>query len=382
MYTTTQSRWAVSGIFAINGFLYANWVARLPRLQESYHIDHGTLGLALLASSLGALVAMPLTGRLIVRAGSERITRVMLLLFCMLTAAIPLLPTVYGLGLVLFTIGVVTGSLDIAMNAQAVVIEQRLGKPIMSSFHAVFSAGMMLGAVSGALFNRLETSLQWHLLLVSGLALVAAFYCVRFLIKEIRNPEEGAADSSQSIFSHPTLLVLGLIAFCCMLGEGAMADWSTNYLEKVSNGGRYWSPFGLIAFSMAMMIGRLFGDGARQRYGDTRLLRTSAVVATLGMAIALVFPVITAGIIGFFLVGIGLATIVPIAYSTAGSLPGLSPGVGISMVTTIGYAGFLIGPPVIGFLSDWQGLRVGVGFILLLFVVMLLLNFISLDKAD
>ncbi|MEL7221227.1 MAG: MFS transporter [Bacteroidota bacterium] len=380
--STIKSRWAVATIFAINGFLYANWVARIPRLQELYELDHGTLGLVLLAGSIGALIAMPLTGKVIVRAGSDKITRFMLLFFCVITACIPLLPSIYGLGAVLFFMGASTGALDVAMNAQAVVIEQRLNKPIMSSFHAIFSAGMMLGAGSGALFNYLETQLQWHLLLVSILSILLALYVVRFLIKEVRNPESSAATASQNIFAHPTLLLLGLIAFCCMLGEGAMADWTTNYLEKVSNGGRYWSPFGLVAFSTSMMIGRFLGDAARQKMRDSRLLKISAVIATLGMVIAVVWPIITTGIIGFFLVGLGLAVIVPIAYSRAGSLPGLSPGVGISMVTTIGYAGFLVGPPVIGFVSDWQGLRVGMGFVLLLFVLMLLLNFAPIKSNN
>jgi fucose permease len=216
---------------------------------------------------------------------------------------------------------------------------------------------------------------------VSVLSIIVAIYVVRFLIKEVRDTEEEVESSGQNILAHPALLLLGLIAFCCMLGEGAMADWTTNYLEKVSNGGRYWSPLGLVAFSTAMMTGRFMGDSARQKIGDNLLLKISAVIATCGMILAVAWPVIIAGIIGFFLVGLGLAVIVPIAYSTAGSLPGLSPGVGISMVTTIGYAGFLVGPPVIGFISDWQGLRVGMGFVLFLFVLMLLLNFWRMPRA-
>lgn len=375
--TPRQSRWAVSLIFAINGFLYANWVSRLPRLQEMYGFDHGQLGLVLLLSSLGALAAMPLTGRVIVRVGSHRITRSMLVVFCLLTPLLPVFPSGWGLGLVLLVLGAASGALDVAMNAQAVEVELRLRKPVLSSFHAIFSAGMMLGAASGALFNRLETALFVHLLLVSSLGLLGAVWAVRRLIPEIREADGPAISIRQNMLQRPELLLLGLIAFCCMLGEGAMADWTTNYLEKVSAGGRYWSPMGLVAFATAMMITRFLGDGARQRWGDTVLLRGGALLATFGMGMALAWPVIWTGILGFFLVGMGLATIVPIAYSTAGSLPGLPAGVGISMVTTIGYAGFLLGPPVIGFVSKWQGLRVGMGFVFLLFVIMLALNFLG-----
>jgi len=377
-----KSRAAVALIFAVNGFLYANWVARLPRLQEIYHLDHGQLGLVLLAGSIGALVAMPLTGKIIVKTGSHRITMIMLFLFCLFVPLIPITPNIYTLWIILFAIGASSGSLDVAMNAQAVLVEQRLRKPVMSSFHATFSAGMMLGAGSGALFTYFNVSYFVHLLIVMAISLVVAFRVRHFLIPDLREAaqehEEGQA--SRNILLHPALLSLGLIAFCCMLGEGAMADWTTIYLEKVSLVDRDWSPLGLVAFSTAMMIGRLLGDGARERLGDSRLVQGSALVAITGLSLALVYPVIWTGMLGFFLVGIGLATIVPIAYSTAGNIPGLSPGVGISMVTSIGYAGFLVGPPVIGFLSDWQGLRFGMTFVLFLFLVMLVLNILAVRR--
>lgn len=375
-----KNRIAVAIIFAINGFLYANWVARLPRLQEAYGLDHGQLGMVLLASSIGALISMPLTGKVIVRAGSHRITMIMLLLFCLLVPLIPITPNKYTLGLVLLLLGAAGGSLDVAMNAQAVLVEQALRKPVMSSFHAIFSAGMMLGAGSGALFNRLEVSLSTHLIFVAVFSIICAVSIRKMLIPEQRTPSEGEAVTSTNILLRPELLILGLIAFCCMLGEGAMADWTTNYLEKISNGGRYWSPLGLVAFSTAMMIGRLMGDSARQKVGDARLLQSGAVVAVFGMSLALIWPVIWTGIIGFFLVGIGLAAIVPIAYSTAGNLPDLSPGVGISMVTTIGYAGFLVGPPAIGLISDWLDLRWGMTFVLFLFLIMLALNWVAVRR--
>lgn len=376
-----KSRAAVSLIFAVNGFLYANWVARLPRLQEIYDLDHGQLGLVLLAGSIGALVAMPLTGSVIVKAGSHRITVLMLFLFCLFIPLIPVTPNVYTLWFVLFAIGASSGSLDVAMNAQAVLIEQRLHQPVMSSFHAIFSAGMMLGAGSGALFVYLNVSYFVHLLIVMVIGLLVASQVRHFLIPDLREAHhEQEHQASRNILLHPALLSLGLIAFCCMLGEGAMADWTAIYMEKVSLADRDWSPLGLVAFSTAMMIGRFLADGARQRLGDSRLVQGSALVAITGLSLALAWPVVWTGILGFFLVGIGLAAIVPIAYSTAGNIPGLSPGVGISMVTSIGYAGFLVGPPVIGFLSDWQGLRFGMAFVLFLFFVMLVLNILAVRR--
>ena len=170
------------------------------------------------------------------------------------------------------------------------------------------------------------------------------------------------------------LLGMGLIAFCCMLGEGAMADWSTNYLEKVAMAAPATAPLGLAAFSMAMMLARFAGDGARARWGDGRLLIAGSVLSVVGLSLVLTIlePIVI--ILACALVGLGLSVIVPIAYSTAGNMPGIEPGVGISMVTTVGYSGFLFGPPIIGFLADGIGLRLALLFVLILFLIMLFLS--------
>ncbi len=367
------SRWAVSLIFGVNGFIYANWVARLPLIQEMYDLSHGELGVVLLSSGIGALISMPLAGRYIVRFGSHRLTASLLLLSIFLHIWIPWMGFYPALVMLYFGIGFAVGSLDVAMNAQAVLVEEKAGKPIMSSFHAIFSTGMMLGASAGALFSSFSIGLSWHLLCVIALSLPIALWANQRLIPDPHSSSDGDALNEKMVW-RPELIILGLIAFCCMLGEGAMADWSTNYLEKVAGASRSWAPMGLAAFATAMMVGRFLGDYARIRFGDLRLMLIGAILATSGLAVALLFPTLITGIIGFFLVGTGLATIVPIAYSTAGTIPGLPPGLGISVVTTIGYAGFLVGPPVIGFIGDWHGLRIGLGFVLVLFILMFFLN--------
>jgi fucose permease len=164
-----------------------------------------------------------------------------------------------------------------------------------------------------------------------------------------------------------------------MLGEGAMADWTTNYLEKVVLAPAALAPIGLASFSMAMMLGRFVGDRLRANWGDPKLLINSSLLSLAGIGISLSILSPWATITGFFLIGLGLATIVPIAFSRAGNMPGVKPGVGISMVTTIGYSGFLFGPPIIGFLADWQGLRMAMGFIAVLFLMM---TFLSLNLAQ
>jgi len=238
----------------------------------------------------------------------------------------------------------------------------------------------MIGAGAGALFTTLEQDLVTHLWIIALVNLLLALWSIRPLIpddvKKSATKEEGG-------FRLPdrSLLGIGLIAFCCMLGEGAMADWSTNYMERIAAAQVSIAPLGLAAFSTAMMIGRIFGDWARQRLGDSRLLIWSSLTALLGLVITLLWISVPVLILGFFLVGLGLATIVPIAYSVAGNAKGLAPGLGISMVTTIGYSGFLFGPPIIGFLADWQTLRIAFGFILLLFLIMTLLSWQNSRKV-
>ncbi len=369
-----KNRLAVNLYFFINGFIYANWVSRLPRLQELYEMDNGTTGMVLLTFAIGALVAMPISGWLIVKNGSERMTILFAFLFCSIIPFIAVMGTTFLLSILLFVGGMLTGVMDIGMNAQAVLVEEKYKRPIMSSFHAVFSGGMMTGAGIGALFTKWDTSIFQHFLIITIIALAIALYSSFNLVKDKPSPSTKEENKGLQM---PTsaLWGIGIIALCCMLGEGAMADWSTIYMNQIANADAALAPIGLGAFSTAMMIGRIFGDKGRVVFGDGKLLIINSLVALFGIALLVTFPTPIMAIIGFFLIGLGLSVIIPIAFSTAGTMEGLAPGVGISMVSTIGYSGFLLGPPIIGFIADWQTLRTGMLFIAFLFVMMTLLTF-------
>ncbi|QNF35205.1 MFS transporter [Adhaeribacter swui] len=360
----------------INGFIYANWIARLPRVQEIYHLDNQSLGLVLLFVSMGAISSMPFTGWLIQKSSSRTITLCGAIAFCALVPFIPLLPEVWQVRILFYFVGVSAGLLDVAMNAQAVLVEQKFKKPIMSSFHALFSVGMMLGAGSGALFAKFAISLFGHLLSVVLGCFVLVLFAAHYLIRD--QPQESTEEEGAG-FRLPSkaLLGIGVIAFCGMTGEGAIADWSSNYMENIAHADEALAPLALAAFSLAMTVGRLLGDRVREKLGDKTLLLYSGFISFIGLGIALAFPVPYLIIVGFLIVGFGLATVVPITYSIAGNAPGLPPGVGLSMVTTVGYAGFLFGPPVIGFLADWQNLRIALFFIAVLFALMTFLSFRS-----
>jgi MFS family permease len=373
-------RIAVKIAFFINGFIYASWVARLPEIQRVYDADNGTIGLVLLSSSVGAVGAMPFTGWVIIKNGSRRVTLISVFLYCAIVPLIPFMPGILALIGLFFLMGIVTGMLDVAMNAQAVMVEQQYQKPIMTSFHALFSIGMALGAWAGALFVDLDYNLFNHFIIVVVLALIAALWASRNLIED-KPDQEFHHDGPLFRLPSKALISVGVIAFCCMMGEGAMGDWSVNYMQNIAHASKAIAPIGLSAFATAMTLGRIFGDRARASLGDQKIIMLGGIVSTIGLSIALVFPIPYVVISGFFLVGLGLSTIVPIAYSLAGNAKGLPSGVGLAMVTTVGYSGFLFGPPIIGFLADWQTLRVALLLVAFLLLIMTVLGFRHKSKS-
>ncbi len=374
------NRLAISSFFFFVGFLYANWVARLPELQRLYDVSNATLGTLLLCWAGGAIVSMPFAGWLTVVFGSQRLTWFTAWGFCLFAPLIPVFSNIWLIGGLFFFLGLNNGALDVSINGQAVYVERMYGKPIMSSFHAVFSIGMALGAGAGALFAKLNVALFIHLVIVSALCAVLLLWAMRHLIKDedsnsVNTDSKGAYTEGGQTFRLPTkaILPLGIIAFCGMTGEGAMADWSAIYMNKTIGMSEAFSALAFGAFATSMTIGRIFGDFFIAKLGKRKVLIYSSLLSFCGLALALAVLNEYIVLFGFFSTGLGLSNVVPIVYSTAGNTEGVSPSVGIAMSTTIGYAGFFIGPPVIGFLADAFSLQMGLVFTLTLFVVMFFL---------
>jgi MFS family permease len=371
------NRLAVSIFFFTNGFQYANWVARLPEVQTLYGVSNTTLGTILLCSAAGAMTAMPFAGLLTVCIGSRLVTIATAIAFVL---AIPLIPLLSNLGLIgglFFLFGVMGGSEDVAMNGQAVYVERRYQRPILASFHGVWSIGTASGAGFGALFAQYGIGLFYHFLTISMLSLAAILWASLHLIKDdVLSNETDATqnESNHSTFRLPTkaILPLGIIAFCGMTGEGSIGDWSAIYMHKMIGQSEAFSALAFGAFTLAMTIGRLVGDSFTEKYGKRKQLIVSSLLAIIGMSLTLAFINPYTVLIGFFIVGLGISTIVPLVYSAAGNTEGVTPSVGIAMATTIGYSGFFVGPPVIGYLADVYSLRIGLLFSLVLFIVMLI----------
>ena len=375
----TAARRAISITFLVNGIVLATWAARIPAVRERLVLRESALGFALLGMAAGALLAFRAAGPLIARFGSRRITRVATVLLCA-TLPLPGLAPSYALlvvGLVL--LGAANGLLDVAMNAQGVEVERRVGRPILSAFHGMFSLGGLVGAVAGALAAVVELSPAVHFLLVASIVAVPAAVVGRAFVAD--TPEKPAADTSGERRS-TLIILLGIIGFCGAVGEGAIADWSAVYLRDDLHTSASVAAIGFAVFSLAMLIGRFSGDILTQRFGAVRIVRAAGLVVTGGLGAALLVNAPAAMMVGFACVGAGLSVVVPLVFRAGANVPGISPGRGLATIATMTYGGFLAGPPVIGFVADRFTLRFGLALVVALGLVIVLLARVLEPRLD
>ncbi|WP_184349579.1 MFS transporter [Streptomyces olivoverticillatus] len=343
--------------FALDGFLFAGWVVRIPAIKEQTGASPGALGLALLGVSAGAVATMTVTGRLCARYGSHPVTVASALLMSLGIALPPLTQSAWALGLVLIVFGTAYGGLNVAMNSAAVDLVAALRRPVMPSFHAAFSVGGMLGAALGALVAG-HLSATDHLLLLTATGLLVAAAAGRVLLAHpAPRPERTAAQAAPggrgAGRERRLVAVFGLIALCTAYGEGALADWGALHLAQDLSARAGVAAVGYSVFALAMTVGRLTGSALLERLGQTRVLVLGGATAALGMLIGSLAPAVWAVFAGFAITGLGLANIFPVAVGRAGELAG--PG-GVAAASTFGYGGMLLGPPAIGFLADWLSL--------------------------
>ena len=349
-----RARLAVLAVFALNGFALGSWFVRIPAVQDGLGIGEGLLGVALLGAAVGALLSMTVTGALISRFGSRRMVGAAALVLPASLIPIALAPNVPVLTLALVLVGASNGALDVSMNSHAVAVEARYRRRIMSSFHAAFSFGALAGSIVGGGVAYLGIGVLPHFLVVFVLATLAAVPAYLSLLPA----DADAAVDGAPAFARPTrsLLGLGVISFCVLLGEGAMSDWSAVYLDNALKTGPGFAAAGYAAFSLAMALGRLFGDGLAERFGPTRLVRLCGAVAAVGLGIALAVGNPVFALVGFACAGAGFSVVFPLALSAAGQTKGVAPGPALAAVSTAAYTGFLVGPPTIGFLAELAGL--------------------------
>jgi MFS family permease len=353
-------RLAVATLFFLNGVVLASWVPHIPAVKARHGASDAQLGLVLLAMALGAMIALPLAGWLIGRFGSRTVTRASASAFC-LALPLPVLgPSLPLVALALVVLGTCNGLLDVAMNTQAATVERRYGRALMSSFHALFSVGGVAGALLAGAAMAAGVGDWTHVFIISVGALAAAGVALPRLA-----PSEPDHERPGPVFVRPSgvLLGLGALAFLGLLAEGAMGDWSTVYLHDTLAAAPAVSAAGFAAFSLTMAAGRFAGDRLVDGFGASTVVRVSSTVAATGLAAALLVAHPAAAVVGFGLVGVGIANVIPVLFGAAARVAGTEAGRGLAAVATTGYLGFLAGPPLIGVVADAIGLGSALGLV-------------------
>ena len=372
-----RPRIAVTAVFVVHGLLFASWTAHIPDVKAHLGLTNGMLGFALLGAPVGSVTAMIASSWLLPRVGSRRVVQVALAGYCAAGPLIGLTGSLPALFAALFAWGAFQGTLDVAMNTQAIAVERTGRRVLMSGLHGSWSIGAFAGAGIGALAVAAGVTLSVQLLVLGTIALlVAGLLTTRMLPVAAEHPGDlnapaGPADAGRRPAGRVSrwsggMVLLGAIAFAAMLCEGATADWSAVYLSGPLHAKGVVPGLGYTVFSLAMVTVRLSGNRLLTRFRPDRLLPALAAVATLGFAAALLIAQPPAALLGFGCLGIGLASVVPAVFSAAGRIPGLPPGTAVATASACGWAGFVCGPPVIGRLSAWASLPVALGLLPLL----------------
>lgn len=347
-------RIATSVFFFIAGLTFATWASRIPAIQAKLHLSDAGLGGVLFALPAGLMMSLPLSGWLVSKYGSKPMMITGALFYPAILLLLASASSVFYLSMALFLFGMLGNLLNIAMNTQAVGVENLYGRSVMASFHGLWSLAGFSGALIGTFFVSQGFSPFIHFTIVAALAAVLLLLFFKNTL-----PKDTGNGQPQKLFVKPdkAILLLGMIAFCTLLCEGAMADWSGVYFKNIVEAPASMITLGYVAFTAMMALGRFLGDGLVTRMGVKNMLQISGTLITSGLLLSVFFPNIITATIGFLLVGFGVSSVVPIVYGLAGKSKTMSPATALASVSTIGFLGFLIGPPVIGFIAQAISLR-------------------------
>jgi MFS family permease len=364
------NRIAVSSIFFLAGICFFSWASRIPNIQQRLHLDNASLGGVLLGLPVGLMTSLPLAGWLVAKFGSRPVAISAAILYAGMLPVLGLVTTVWQLVACLVVFGMSGNLLNISMNTQAAGTELLYGRTIMASYHGLWSLAGFTGASIGNAFISIGWQPWQHFLVISALSLLIIALASGNLIAR-----DNGTGENRPIFAKPdrSIINLGVIAFCSMICEGSMFDWSNVYFQKVILPPKALAGIGLTAFAFTMASGRFLGDWLATKWGIRHILQLSGTLTASGLLVAIIFPSLLPALLGFLMVGAGVSSVVPLVYSAAGRSKALSPGVALAAVSTIGYLGFLFGPPFIGFIAQAFSLRVSLGLIAILGSVIALL---------
>lgn len=349
-------RLSAGAFFFLTGLCFSSWASRIPDFQEKFQLSEGQLGSVLLGLPLGSLLALPIAAWAVFRFGSKVVILTGMSFYILFLVGIGFSPDAFFLALMVFIFGMMGNMMNISLNTQALGIEKDYSRNILSSFHGLWSLAGFVGAGIGASMVYFDLSPRDHYLIILLLGAGMLCYFQRGILPDGGKKETGGGGF---VWKKPntTLANLGMVGFCGMMCEGCMFDWSGVYMAKEAGASASWVPSGYVAYMGAMALGRFFADKLANRFGKIRVLQLSGILIFIGLLVAVLFSFIWAVIPAFMLVGFGTAAVVPLTYSLAGNASGYAPGLAIAMVSTLSFFGFLLGPPLIGFIAELIGLK-------------------------
>ena len=357
----SQRRVALGALFFFMGICFASWAARIPDIQSKFQLSEGQLGTLLLCLPIGSMVGLPIAGWSVHHYGSRIVILICSFAYALSLPLIGLAPNLWVIAPVLILFGMLGNIMNISLNTQALGLENQLGKSILASFHGVWSMAGFTGAGLGAGMIFLSFSPAAHYVVVALLSILLVLFSQKFVI----NDKRAAGEEGGLVLRKPDSLLLrvGLISFLGMMAEGCMFDWSGVYFKKIVEAEPELVSLGYVCFMGAMASGRFVTDKAINRYGKIPVLQVSGILIFLGLLLAVLFPSLYAAALGFLMVGFGVASIVPVAYGIAGRSKLYSPSVALAMVSTLSFFGFLVGPPLIGFIAEAFNLKISFALI-------------------
>jgi fucose permease len=342
-------RWATTGVFFVNGAVIGTWVAQIPWIQERFDLSQSAMGLVLVGMSLAVILAFPVAGQAVVKHGSRRVTWIGGIAAALSVNLAVLAPEAVLVAAGLFVLGASSATMDVAMNSHGVKVERDRGKPIMSSLHAGWSFGGMIGAGFAAALAALGADPRVAVAIASALLVAVVVVCARRI-----GPGSAAEGEQAPRFALPSrgVLLLAILCLLVMVTEGAMADWGGIYLRQDLGTSAAVAALAFAFFTGGMTVGRVFGDWINGHLGPVAVLRWGALLTGIPLAAMLLIGAPAAALAGMFAIGLGVANGVPLMFSAAGRQPDTPPGPGIAAVSSLGSLGFLAGPPFIGVLAD------------------------------
>lgn len=377
-FSPKNIRIAVTIFYFCTGLVFSSWASRIPTIKNKLGITEGELGSLLLLMPIGEVATLALVGKLVAMYGSKSVFNVGIIGYVIMLLTIPFAHSFWSLAVILTFFGICSNACNISINTQGVDVENLYKRSIMSSFHGAWSLAGFVGALIGLIVMNLGIDILTHFLIVAAIILGLFIFQKKYLLDN----ESVAGDEKKGMVKpDKTIIQLGIIGFLGMATEGTMFDWSGVYFHEIVKAPEKWTTLGYAAFMITMASGRFVGDRFIERYGKQRILQISGILMGTGLLISVFFPSMIICTLAFMLIGLGVACTVPTVYSVAGQHKTINPGVALALVSSFSFLGFLLGPPLIGYIAELFDLRYSYAlFALFGFILTFLVTKLNLFK--